>query len=71
MHGIHHSNIKSETDSNYSVIFSAWDRIHQTLDLDKPQQDIVIGVPSYSNPKELTSGFLLKLPFTQIRSWEE
>ncbi len=71
MHGIHHSNTRREADSNYSVIFSAWDRIHDTLDLNKPQQQIVIGVPSYSNPKELTSSFLLKLPFTNIRSWEE
>jgi len=71
MHGIHHSNIKRETDSNYSVIFSLWDRIHNTLDLNKPQDEIVIGVPSYSNPGELTTGFLLKLPFTNIRSWNE
>ncbi len=71
MHGIHHSNLKHETDSNYSVIFSAWDRIHNTLDLNKPQHEIVIGVPSYSNPKELTSEFLLKLPFTKIRPWKE
>jgi sterol desaturase/sphingolipid hydroxylase (fatty acid hydroxylase superfamily) len=71
MHGIHHSNVKSETDSNYSVIFSAWDRIHNTLNLHKPQKEIVMGVPSYSNPAELTSGFLLKLPFTNIRPWKE
>jgi len=71
MHGIHHSNVKRETDSNYSVIFSAWDRLHHTLDLNKPQKEIVMGVPSYSNPAELTSGFLLKLPFTNIRPWEE
>ena len=71
MHGIHHSNVKRETDSNYSVIFSGWDRLHNTLDLSKPQDEIVIGVPSYNNPKELTSKFLLKLPFTNIRSWNE
>ena len=71
MHGIHHSNLKRETDSNYSVIFSAWDRIHKTIDLDKPQDQIVIGVPSYSNAEELTSNFLLKLPFSDIRSWNE
>ncbi|MDE3184397.1 MAG: glycosyltransferase [Bacteroidota bacterium] len=71
MHGIHHSNVKQKTDSNYPVIFSAWDRIHNTLDLNKPQKGIVMGVPSYSNPAELTSGFLLKLPFTHIRPWKE
>ncbi len=71
MHGIHHSNVKRETDSNYAVIFSFWDRIHCTIDLDKPQEQIVIGVPSYNDPKEMTSRFLLKLPFTKIRSWDQ
>lgn len=71
MHGIHHSVIRSETDSNYSVIFSFWDRIHKTIDLNKPQQEVVIGVPSYDNQKELTVGFLLKLPFTSIRPWKK
>ena len=37
MHGIHHSNVKRETDSNFSVIFSAWDQLHNTLDLNKPR----------------------------------
>ncbi len=27
MHRLHHSDIKRETDSNYSSIFSLWDRI--------------------------------------------
>ena len=71
MHGIHHSNLKRETDSNYSVIFPLWDRLHNTLDLDKAQEEIVIGVPSYNNAEELTSSFLLKLPFTDIRPWDE
>ena len=70
MHGIHHSVVHSETDSNYSVIFSCWDRIHCTMRLRIPQQEVVIGVPMYSNPKELTIGFLLKLPFTKIRKWK-
>ena len=69
MHGIHHSVVKQETDSNYSVIFSFWDRLHQTIRLNVPQDLVVIGVPSYSNPAELTAGYLLKMPFTKIRPW--
>ncbi len=69
MHGIHHSIIKAETDSNYAVIFSFWDRLHNTIRLNIPQDLVVIGVPSYSNSDELTAGYLLKLPFTKIRSW--
>ena len=70
MHGIHHSVIRQETDSNYSVIFSIWDRLHQTIRLNVAQDLIVTGVPSYSNHDELTIGYLLKLPFTKIRKWE-
>jgi len=68
MHGIHHSIIRNETDSNYSVIFSFWDRLHRTIHLNKAQSEIIIGVPSYGDQQELTIGFLLKLPFTVIRS---
>ena len=70
MHGIHHSMVRQETDSNYSVIFSFWDRLHQTMRLNVAQDIIVTGVPSYSNPDELTVGYLLKLPFTKIRKWD-
>lgn len=69
MHGIHHSIIRNETDSNYSVIFSFWDRLHRTVNLNIPQKEITTGVPVYSNPDELTMGYLLKLPFTKIREW--
>lgn len=71
MHGIHHSMVKKETDSNYSVIFSFWDRIHKTIRLNIPQDEIVTGVPSYADEKELTIGRLLKLPFTAVREWKE
>ncbi len=71
MHGIHHSMIKNETDSNYSIIFSFWDRIHETVRLNVPQNQIVTGVPAYDEEKELTIGKLLKLPFTKIRQWEK
>jgi sterol desaturase/sphingolipid hydroxylase (fatty acid hydroxylase superfamily) len=69
MHGIHHSQVRSETDSNYSVIFSFWDRIHSTARLNVAQETIVIGVPTYQNADELTPGYLLKLPFTKIKHW--
>jgi len=71
MHGIHHSMIRKETDSNYSVIFSFWDRIHRTVRLNIHQNEIVTGVPSYADDKELTIGMLLKMPFTKVRNWNE
>jgi len=67
MHGIHHSIIKKDRDKNFSVIFSFWDRLHQTIRLNIHQTNIVTGIPAYSNEKELTVGYLLKLPFKRIR----
>lgn len=71
MHGIHHSMIRKETDSNYSIIFSFWDRIHKTVRLNIHQNEIVTGVPHYADESELTIGNLLKLPFTKIREWNK
>ncbi len=67
MHGIHHSIVRRETDSNYSVIFSFWDRLHNTAVLNVSQSSIVTGVETYSDIDELTVSYLLKLPFTTIR----
>ena len=63
MHGIHHSVVRQETDSNYSVIFSFWDRFFNTVRLNVPQEKIIIGVPTYRDADELSIGTLLKLPF--------
>ena len=70
MHGIHHSVVKSETDSNYSVIFSWWDRLHQTLNVKVNQNLVVTGVPSYPDARELTIGYLLRMPFRRTREWQ-
>jgi sterol desaturase/sphingolipid hydroxylase (fatty acid hydroxylase superfamily) len=44
MHGIHHSAMRSERDSNWSSGFSIWDRLHATLRQDAAQGDLAIGV---------------------------
>ncbi|MCC9135815.1 sterol desaturase family protein [Pontibacter silvestris] len=70
MHGIHHSIVGEETNSNFSIIFSWWDRLHRTFRLNIPQDDIVIGVPSYRDPKEQAPLRLLLMPFEQQRPWK-
>jgi sterol desaturase/sphingolipid hydroxylase (fatty acid hydroxylase superfamily) len=67
MHGIHHSIVKNETDSNYAVIFSLWDRIGKTIQLQVEQKAVTTGVASYRNAEELTAGFLLAMPFKKIK----
>jgi sterol desaturase/sphingolipid hydroxylase (fatty acid hydroxylase superfamily) len=63
MHGIHHSIVKEETDSNWSSGLTLWDRLHGTLRLDVPQSDIDIGVPAYREPREVGLTSMLALPF--------
>jgi len=69
MHGIHHSQNKSETHSNFSVVFPWWDRLHQTLHLNIAQKDINIGIPAYSNPKDNQFIDLILLPFKKQRDY--
>jgi sterol desaturase/sphingolipid hydroxylase (fatty acid hydroxylase superfamily) len=67
MHGIHHSVVHRETDSNYSNLFNLWDRLHGTLRLNVGQDQITIGVPAYRDARELTVVGLLLLPFRRQR----
>jgi sterol desaturase/sphingolipid hydroxylase (fatty acid hydroxylase superfamily) len=69
MHGIHHSIVRRETDSNWGTIFSWWDRLHRTLQVDVPQEQIEIGVAPYRDESELTVGRLWTMPFRVQREW--
>jgi sterol desaturase/sphingolipid hydroxylase (fatty acid hydroxylase superfamily) len=71
MHQIHHSIVQRETDSNWSVVFSFWDRLARSFRRDIPTSELVIGLPAFREPAELTLGKLLLLPFTRQRpSWQ-
>jgi sterol desaturase/sphingolipid hydroxylase (fatty acid hydroxylase superfamily) len=72
MHGIHHSNRREHTDSNWSSLLSAWDFVHRTAVLDVPQETITIGVPAYRDERDVTIGTMLALPFRRRPAdWEE
>jgi sterol desaturase/sphingolipid hydroxylase (fatty acid hydroxylase superfamily) len=70
MHGVHHSIVREETDSNFGTIFSIWDRLHGTFKANIPQDQITIGVAAYRDPQELTFLKSLALPFQKQRSWK-
>ncbi len=71
MHGIHHSDVKAETDSNWSSGLTVWDALHGTLRLDVPQDEITVGVPAYRDPREVGLAEILKLPFNEERdAWQ-
>jgi len=67
MHGIHHSIVEEETNSNWSSGLTLWDWLHGTLRLNIPQDWITIGVPAYRAPEEVELGEILKLPFIEQR----
>jgi sterol desaturase/sphingolipid hydroxylase (fatty acid hydroxylase superfamily) len=69
MHGIHHSIVQRETNSNWGTIFCWWDKLHRTLRLDVPQDAITIGVAAYREERELTLGKLFAMPFREQRPW--
>jgi len=69
MHGIHHSIVQRETNSNWGTIFCWWDKLHRTLRRDVAQDDITIGVAAYRDEGELTFVKLWALPFRRQREW--
>jgi sterol desaturase/sphingolipid hydroxylase (fatty acid hydroxylase superfamily) len=69
MHGIHHSKRFHDVNSNWSSVFSWWDRLHGTLNLNVPQAAIDIGVPGYSKPGDNRILELLLMPLHPQRSY--
>ena len=69
MHGIHHSVVRRETDSNYSNLLNVWDRLHRTIRLNVRQDEITVGVPGYREGHDLTVLGLLTLPFRRQRDY--
>src|SRR5437870_4819378 len=69
MHGIHHSQVQRETNSNYGVVFPWWDLLHRTLCLNIPQAEIAIGIAGYSlrDDNELRNALLM--PFRKQRDY--
>jgi len=63
LHGIHHSVVEDETNSNWSTIFSWPDYLHRTIRLDVPQQAIAIGAPTVQGDAVRTLPVLITRPF--------
>ena len=63
MHGVHHSNVPEETNSNWSSGLTVWDWLHGTLRLSVSQAEIEIGVPAFRDPRSVALPKLLTMPF--------
>ena len=67
MHGIHHSVVRSELNSNYSVIFRWWDALNRSLVLNVPQSAISAGVGRFAGERDNGILRLVALPFGKFR----
>ena len=70
MHGLHHSIVRGETDSNYSTILCAWDRLHRTFTAEVPDGTVTIGLPGYRNPADIGLIRGLLMPLRRPRPWK-
>lgn len=69
MHTIHHSQVQREANSNYSTVFSIWDRLHRSLQLGIQQKDVVIGVPAYTGKEDQSLVQSLAAPFKKQKNY--
>ena len=66
MHRIHHSQVRNETDSNYSSIFSFWDRSVFSFRKREDTRTLVYGLPYLQEPKWQSLWGMIKTPFVNI-----
>jgi hypothetical protein len=69
MHGIHHSQVHRENNSNFGTVFTWWDRVHRTLGLNIPQDEVIVGIPGYALSEDNRVGNALLLPFRKQRDY--
>lgn len=63
MHKVHHSRDQRETDSNYSNIFSFWDRLFATYTAEIDFRKLRYGLDGFDDKEKQTLKALLKMPF--------
>jgi sterol desaturase/sphingolipid hydroxylase (fatty acid hydroxylase superfamily) len=67
MHKVHHSRDQRETDSNYSNIFSLWDRLLGTYTAEVDFQRLRYGLDGFDVREKQTLRGLLKMPFMRYQ----
>jgi sterol desaturase/sphingolipid hydroxylase (fatty acid hydroxylase superfamily) len=63
MHWVHHSDFQPETDSNYSSVFSVWDRIFGSFRLRTEPRDLTLGLRGMERSEWATLRGMLVAPF--------
>ncbi|MEX0945160.1 MAG: sterol desaturase family protein [Balneolaceae bacterium] len=62
MHRVHHSRWQPETDSNYSSLFSFWDRIARTFRINPKPETIELGLHEFDKEEDQTVKGMFKTP---------
>jgi len=63
VHKIHHSDLRVETDSNFSTVLSVWDRIARTFRIRANPRTLVLGLPEFTDPSWQSWWGMMKTPF--------
>jgi sterol desaturase/sphingolipid hydroxylase (fatty acid hydroxylase superfamily) len=67
MHKVHHSEIRRETDSNYTSMFSFWDRLFRSFLIRETTRDVDFGVAAPPEEDTQSLSTLLASPFRYRR----
>ena len=67
MHKVHHSRWQPETDSNYSSLFSFWDRLFRTFRLRDDPGKLRFGLQEFDGQENHTLTGLLATPLKQVQ----
>ncbi|MCH8494614.1 MAG: sterol desaturase family protein [Balneolales bacterium] len=62
MHRVHHSRWQPETDSNYSSLFSVWDRIARTFRINERPETIQLGLDNMDEDEHQSVKGMFKTP---------
>ncbi len=67
MHKVHHSRLQPETDSNYTSLFSFWDRLFGTFRLRDDPRAIRFGLDGMYRPCDQSLAGMVKMPFVDAQ----
>lgn len=70
MHQVHHSRWRPETDSNYSTLFSMWDRLFRTFRMRRGNAPVDLGLDEFDDDRWQTLAGMLRTPFAMQRNSE-
>lgn len=68
MHKIHHSDLVEETNSNYTSLFSFWDRIFGSYRMREDFELIQLGLKEFRDPEDQQLVGILKIPIKNVKA---